>query len=179
MNEKESFLSAFRVRAAGIAALICIGLALLGLYRLVFVSGPMLAQNYEDAYGYSSSSEAPLVLYDLGLQHYKFKRYAPAKAVFTEAFNQLTKNTGVVPEDQQALAGQIQFMLGVVNEQEKQFRVAVSAYEESLRHDPNNLAAKYNLERLKSQFPDMGKGKGQPDPKDPSNGSGAPPKKGI
>jgi hypothetical protein len=61
----------------------------------------------------------------------------------------------------------------VVNEHEKQFRVAVTAYEDCLRQTPDNLFAKYNLERLKSQFPDLGKGKGgspQDPNQDPSKG---------
>jgi tetratricopeptide (TPR) repeat protein len=171
MTNTNEFIRAYRVPAMTLLAVACICAALFGLFRLVSYSGPMLAEDFRGA-AESSVADPPVVLYDIGLGLYKKGQHAIAKDVFTEAFNQLTKNTGVVPPERKELAGQIQFMLGVVNEHEKQFRVAVTAYEDCLRQTPDNLNAKYNLERLKSQFPDMGKGGGSPqDPsKDPSSG---------
>lgn len=163
MNDK--IIRAWRVPAMTLAIVASLALTAVGVHRLLTYSAPMLAENFESAI--DSSVDQPLALYNLGLKAYKYERYTLAKDVLTEAFNQLTKNTGVVPPDRKELAGQIQFMLGVVNEHEKQFRVAVTAYEDCLRLTPNNLDAKYNLERLKSQFPDLGKGGGSP--QDPSN----------
>ncbi|MDZ4838049.1 MAG: hypothetical protein SGJ27_30055 [Candidatus Melainabacteria bacterium] len=179
MKTSKEIISAFRVPAMSLVMLVCVVLALYGAWRMVSYSGPMLTENFQGA-AQSSVGDPPVALYDFGVQAYKAKDYRLAKDAFTEAFNQLSKNTGVVPPERKELAAQIQFMLGVVNEHAKQFRVAVTAYEDSLRFSPDNLNAKYNLERLKSQFPDMGKGGGgasDPNQK-PSNGNSSN-KKGI
>lgn len=155
-------------------------LALFGVVRLATYSGPMLQERFPDAVK-APMGDQPLALYDWGLQLYKREDYKLAKEVLTESFNQLTRNTGVVPADRKALGSQIQFMLGVVNEKGKQFRVAITAYEDCLKLDPDNLYAKYNLERLKQQYPDLGKGGsgGSNDPnKDPSKNPSTN-KKGI
>lgn len=165
MDPKE-LIRAFRVPAMTLVMVASIGLALLGIFRLVSYSGPMLAEDFLGA-AQSSVGDPPVALYDLGVKAHKSGENALAKEALTEAFNQLTKNTGVVPPDRKELASQIQFMLGVVNEHEKQFRVAITAYEDCLRFAPDNIYAKYNLERLKQQFPDGGKGPGG-DPQDPS-----------
>lgn len=180
MKNSQEFIRALRVPASLVVMAAGILLALYGAFRLASYSYPMLTENFERA-AQSTVGDPPVALYDFGVKAYKAGDPALAKDAFTEAFNQLTKNTGVVPPDRKELAGRIQFMLGVVNEQAKQFRVAVTAYEDSLRFQPDNLDAKYNLERLKSQFPDMGKGGagGSSDPgKQPSNGNQGN-KKGI
>jgi tetratricopeptide (TPR) repeat protein len=165
MKNSKEFIRAFRVPALGIVMIAGFVLALYGVWRLGSYSYPMLSENFQDA-AQSSVGDPPVALYDFGVQAYKDGDPALAKDALTEAFNQLTKNTGVVPPNRKELAGRIQFMLGVVNEHAKQFRVAVTAYEDSLRLSPDNLDAKYNLERLKSQFPDIGKGGGG-DPQNP------------
>ncbi len=168
MKNLNDFIRAYRVQAMTLLVVASICASLFGVYRLFSYSVPMVTEDFMGAME-SPVADRPLVLYDLGLQAYKRDNHDIAKQILTEAFNQLTKNTGVVPPEQKELAGQIQFMLGVVNEHEKQFRVAITAYEDCLRQTPDNLNAKYNLERLKQQFPDMGKGGGSP--QDPS---GAP-----
>ena len=172
MIDTKELIRAYRVQAMSVLLVASILLALFGAFRLASYSGRMLAHDFVGAAG-SSVGDTPLALYDYGIQAYQKENYALAKDALTEAFNQLTKNTAVVPPERKELAGQTQFMLGVVNEHAKQFRVAVTAYEDCLRLTPDNLNAKYNLERLKSQFPDLGKGGGSPqDPsKDPSKGS--------
>lgn len=179
MKSSKDFIRALRVPALGLVMVAGIVLALYGAWRMASYSYPMLTENFLDA-AKSSVGDPPVALYDFGVQAYKAGDPRLAKDAFTEAFNQLTKNTGVVPPERKELAAQIQFMLGVVNEQSKQFRVAVTAYEDSLRFSPDNLNAKYNLERLKQQFPDMGKGGGDPQNPDktPSNGKSND-KKGI
>ena len=169
--------SAFRVRLAGFAIALCLGVALLGVYRLVMFTGPMLLERLD--YAHPRQSEQGLVLYDQALDYYRAGDFDDAKDTLTKAFNSLVGESGAVPPGQEELAGQIQFMLGVVNEHQKQFQMAISAYEESLRHRPNNLPCKYNLERLKSQNPDGGGGgAGQPDNK-PNSGADKNKKKGI
>ncbi|MBX9671604.1 MAG: tetratricopeptide repeat protein [Candidatus Obscuribacterales bacterium] len=169
INSKE-LIRASLVPAMTVAVVVGILLALFGIVRLATYSGPMMQERFAEAYK-APVGDRPLALYDLGLQLYKRDDHKLAKEVLTESFNQLTRNTGVVPPDRKALGSQIQFMLGVVNEKGKQFRVAITAYEDCLKLDPDNLYAKYNLERLKQQYPDLGKGGGggSNDPnKDPS-----------
>lgn len=179
MFNVKGLIRAYRVPALTLAMVACILCALYGVWRMASYSEPMLAEKFIDA-AQSSVGDPPVALYDFGVQAYKAGKHKVAKDALTEAFNQLSKNTGVIPPEKTGLAGQIQFMLGVVNEHEKQFRVAVTAYEDALRFTPDNLNAKYNLERLKAQFPDLGKGGGSPqDPNQtPSNGRNND-KKGI
>jgi len=170
MTNLADFIRAFRVQAMTLLMVASICASLYGVYRLVSYSVPMATEDFIGAVE-SPVADRPLVLYNLGLQAYKLENHDIAKQILTDAFNELTRNTGVVPSDRKELAGQIQFMLGVVNEHEKQFRVAITAYEDCLRQTPENLNAKYNLERLKQQFPDMGKGGSPQDPSgEPSSG---------
>lgn len=154
---------------------VCIGCASFGIFRLWAYTYPMLNQDYRSAVEASVGDEV-LAWYARGVERYRLGDHRNAKRILTEAFNKLTRETGLVPEDRRQLGSDIQHLLGVVNEHEKQFRLAVSAYEESLKLEPNNLASKYNLERLKNQYPDLGKSKS--DPKDPGNGNRGD-KKGI
>ena len=117
----------------------------------------------------SPTRDSVLVMYGHAVDvftEYGDTRYT--KRVLKQAFNQLTSQTGLVPPDRRELASDIQHMIGVVDEAEEQFRLAISAYEESLKANPDNMESKYNLERLKKKFPDLGKSK--PDQK---NGPGA------
>lgn len=170
------FVHSLRVQLASLGIMVCVVALLFGVFRFFDYSLPMNTHDFRGAAG-ASVGDQPTALYDWSLQLYQQQRYKQAIEVATEAQNQLTKKTGAVPPDQVDLAAKIQMMIGICNEYEKQYRLAISAYEESLRADPDNLAAKYNLERLKSKFPDLGGGKGQP--QDPSGGSGKDKKKGV
>lgn len=154
----------------------CILATLFGGYRLLMYSGPMLSEDFYDA-SEAGVGHRPLALYDLAIKFYNEEDFDRAKLALEESYKDLTSATGIVPASEQRLAGDIQHLLGVVNEKQKQFRLAISAYEEALRHDSTRLPTKYNLERLKQQFPDIGKG-GQTDPKDPGKGTSNN-KKGI
>jgi hypothetical protein len=170
------FVHSLRVQLASLGIMACVVALLFGVYRFFDYSLPMNTHDFRGA-AEASVGDQPTALYDWSLQLYREQRYKLAIEVATEAQNQLTKKTGAVPPDQLDLAAKIQMMIGVCNEYEKQYRLAISAYEESLRADPDNLAAKYNLERLKSKFPDMGGGRGQP--QDPGGSSSQDKKKGV
>jgi tetratricopeptide (TPR) repeat protein len=167
-------LRSLRVQLAGIGICACVVGALFGVFRFFDYSLPMNSHDFRGA-AEASVGDPSLALYDWSLQLYGNKRFAEAIEVATEAHNQLSKKTGNIPAERKDLAAKIQMTIGVCNEHQKQYRLAISAYEESLRFDPTNLAAKYNLERLKSKFPDIG-GPGQP--KEPGGG-GQDKKKGV
>lgn len=170
------FVHALRVPLASIGIMACIVALLFGVFRFFDYSSPMNSHDFRGA-AEASVGDQSMALYDWSLQLYKQQRYKQALEIATEAQNQLTKKTGSVPPDQMDLSAKIQMMIGVCNEYEKQYRLAISAYEDALRADPDNLAAKYNLERLKSKFPDMGGGRGQP--QQPGGGSSQDKKKGV
>ena len=171
-----SLLSRFRARIASTLALALIAVAAFGGSRMVVYTAPMLAGQYGKA-ATASTGDRALALYDQGLQLYRDGSLRAAKEVLDRSYNELTHDTGVVPPSRRELAGRIQFLLGLVDEHARETKLAVAAYEESLRQDPSNKACKYNLERLKSQNPDGG-GASSPGQK-PASGSGSDRKKGI
>lgn len=146
-----------------------------GLLKLTFYTNPIVEGRYRDALE-SPVGDKVTTMYGYAVQSFEERGDTyRAKIWLSDAFNELTKNTGLVPEDKREMASKIQHMLGVVNESEKQFRLAIAAYEESLKSDPANMESKYNLERLKNQYPDLGKDK-------PQEGGGTKPgdkRKGI
>jgi len=175
MKTKKSIFRALLGGLATVAMYACIVAALFGLFRLWVYNQPLRHENYRAA-AESPVGDRVKAMYGLGLQFYQQGNLPYAKQVLSDALNELTAQTGIVPEDRRRIGSDIQHLLGVVNEHDKQFRLAIAAYEESLKLEPNNYASKYNLERLKQQYPDLGKNK--PDPRDPSNGNGSN-KKGI
>ncbi len=180
LDELKPFLHKSRSHILNFLAVVCLLLAIFGAARLIFFSTPMLRHDFIKAQNSPLASNRPLALYDLALSNCRQGNFEIARDQLSNAFNALTQNTGVVPANEEMLAARIQFLLGVVNERLKLSRVAISAYEECLRHDPDNMDAKYNLERLKSQFPDMGKGGSSSDPtSDPNSKAGKDKKKGI
>lgn len=147
------------VNAVRLLFLGCLIMTAYGAVKTYFYALPMAESRFEDAYR-SPSGDSTLALYAHGVD--TFTRYGDtrySKAVLNKAFNELTRQTGLVPPDRRELASNIQHMIGVLNEEEKQFRLAITAYEESLKANPDNMESKYNLERLKQQYPDLGKKK--------------------
>lgn len=147
------------VNLVRVGILACLLLAGYGLLKSVFYTGPMVEKDYY------SALESPVgddvdAMYGYALRSFKERGDSyRAKLYLSDAYNKLTHNSGLVPVGEEERASRIQHMIGVVNESEKQFRIAIAAYEESLKANPNNLESKYNLERLKNQFPDLGKQK--------------------
>ena len=98
MMTKQDFIRALRVPALGVVMVTGIVLALYGVWRMGSYSYPMLSENFRGA-AQSSVGDPPVALYDFGVQAYKAGNPKLAKDALTEAFNQLTKNTGVtLPE---------------------------------------------------------------------------------
>lgn len=130
-----------------------------GLYQLLTYTIPMHKGDYATA-SRSYAADRPTVLYDAGLQFYQLHAYERAKILFVAAYSACTESSGSIPQSRQKLAGQIQFMLGNACEGLGQAQPAVEAYAQALRHDPENLYAKYNLERLLMPPPSSGGGQG-------------------
>ena len=176
MEKKQSLFSTYKAPIATALIAACAILAIYGVVRLFSYSGPMYSQDFKDA-SQSIVGDTPLANYDLGVKLYQKEDYDGAKAALEQAFKELTHDSGVVPPARKELAAQIQLLLGVVHEHQKNFRVAVSAYEESLRHNPQLMPSKYNMERLKSKYPDLN---GAGTPQNPGgSSSGTNNKKGI
>lgn len=136
--------------------LACLLTAGYGFAKLFFYTNPIVEKDYRTAL------ESPVGDKVDAMYGYAVKAFEQqgdtyrAKIWLSDAYNELTKNTGLVPADRREMASKIQHMLGVVNEAEKQFRLAISAYEESLKANPGNMDSKFNLERLKNKYPDLG-----------------------
>ncbi len=174
---KPSLLSKSKIPIVTVLMLLCAALFFYGAMMLFGFSVPMLQENFKDA-SYSNVGDRVLAKYDLAVQLSQKEDFNGAKKVLDDAFKELTHDSGVVPAGQKDLAARIQLQLGVVSEHQKNFRVAVSAYEESLRHNPQLMASKYNMERLKSKYPDLnGAGSNPQNPGGSSSGTNN--KKGI
>jgi hypothetical protein len=108
-----------------------------------------------------------VALYDRGLTEYR-QALASSDAStaqdlwtragndLTAAYNQLLKEgNGSVPHSSRQLAADIQFQLGnmqvmdgLAEQDVKLIQTGVQSYEQCLRLDPSNLAARYNIELL-------------------------------
>lgn len=158
-KSKMSYRGVAIVNFVRLAILACLLTTGFGLAQMWLYTNPMVNEKYNDASG-GIMGDDNLILYARAVdayERYRDTRYA--KQILKAAFNNITSQTGAVPEDKRELASKIQHLIGVVNEDDKQFRLAIAAYEESLKANPNNMESKYNLERLKNQHPDLGKKK--------------------
>ncbi len=195
----QKFLYKRRGFLAGFATLAFLGVFALGLLRLInytlplYIGAPVSAA--QSGYG-----DPVAAYYDAALASYKAEDFDGAVKMASQAYSKLTEQKGSIAQSEhvQKEAADIQFLLGLCREKAKQPDQAIDAYEQALRHNPNHLAAKYNLERLlKPQGgggaggPGDGKGAGQPQPgdqpgkdgdkpgKQPGGGASHQPKKGI
>lgn len=169
----KSFFWERRARFAVMVGIVALGFALWGGYRVITYTVPMLQGDYSQAaQGGGDQADA---LYDAGLSAYEGEDYKSAKELLTRAQSALTDSRGEIPGERKAMASKIQFALGNTYFQQKQLKAAAEAYKQSLRLDPANLEAKYNLELIQQMSGGSGPGEGPPD-----NGPGTGgPKKGI
>lgn len=170
-----SYLWERRVQIAVMVAILAGAFSLWGGYRFVTYTVPMLEGDYIRAA--EGGGDRASALYDAGLKAYENEDYKSAKDHFTKAQSALTDEAGGMPDSKKALAAQIQFSLGNTYFRQKQLKLAAEAYKQSLRLDPANLEAKYNLELLQMMLAGGaggGDGKG-----DPNGGAPGGPKKGI
>lgn len=159
------------------AKLVC-GAASIGLIYAVYLwfsySQPMLGMRFEDA-SQSWAADKALAKYDAGLKQYNDEQFELAAKLLTEAFNACQSNEGGIPPGRKQLAADIKFVHANSLFRSKNMKAAKTAYEDCLRLDADNLAAKNNLELLNS----MNGGKGPPDDSPGGAAPSANPKRGI
>jgi tetratricopeptide (TPR) repeat protein len=189
----QKFLYKRRGLLAGVATLAFLGVFVLGVLRLINYTLPLYIGDPASA-AQSTYGDPVVAYYNAALASYKAEDYDGAVKMASQAYSKLTEEKGAIAQTDrvQKEAGDIQFLLGLIREKNKQQSQAIEAYKQALRHNPNHLAAKYNLERLlKPQGgggaggPGDGKGgqqPGQPGDKpgqQPGGGASHQPKKGI
>lgn len=171
----------FRERRVQLSTGLVIVFAVLAIYagyRTLAYTVPMYTGNYLSAAEYGAGNES-YALYNLGLEAYKAGEYDAAKKILTQGYSKLTESeSGSINSDSmKRLGAELQFMLGNTALKQKQPKVAIEAYKQALRLNPNHLAAKYNLELLQNNSGGAGGAGG--DPQNPGGGSNRDPKKGI
>jgi tetratricopeptide (TPR) repeat protein len=89
-----------------------------------------------------------LPMYNVGLKRYEEAQYSSARHAFEKAYAACSDANGVVPEGNKNFASDCQLLIGNAFANEGKTDEAVAAYTLSLRHNPNNIFATYNLEKL-------------------------------
>src|SRR5439155_7960845 len=107
---------------------------LFGLYSLVTYSIQLQTSGYATAHE-SYVADKAMVAYDAALQAYEQGDFAIAQVLCTQAYSDLTSSDGKLPASRNALAGDIQFLLGNSLVKQKKVKEAVQAYEQALRHN--------------------------------------------
>ena len=145
----QKFLYKGRGFLAVLAAIAFLGVFSVGVVRLVSYTLPLYL-GHPDTAAQSDYGDKVVAYYDAALQQYKAHQYDVAAQLAAKAYSTLTAQTGSIPTTARAQseAADIQFLLGISREKNKQQSQAVDAYKQALRHNPDHLAAKYNLERL-------------------------------
>lgn len=172
-----------RVGLALLLTLACVIVSGWGALRLFNYSLPMYTEDFPTA-AESGRGDKAMALYNEGLLWYKQKNFKNAQEALGEAYSAMTEENTSPTGPDPVLAGKVQFLLGLSCEKDKQVQQAIDAYKQSLRHDPTNLEAKYNLERLlkgaegKGQG-GAGEGPGNKPGDKPGPGSSNQGKKGI
>jgi tetratricopeptide (TPR) repeat protein len=189
-SKAQAFVVGHRKKWAIIALMLFAAAMCYGVYRLVAYSVPLYTGDPYRAAQAGVGDEA-VAIYNAGLTAYERQNYDVAKEIFTQGYSSLTDSTGTIPQSRQKLASDFQFELGNTLVKSGKVPDAIEAYKQALRHNPDNLPAKYNLELLNAQLNGGGDGNGQgdgqggqqPQPGDPgkkpSPGGGKDPKKGI
>lgn len=155
-----------RICLAAVAFLVALGLIGLGGYRYLSWTSPLADGNYGHA-AESQLGDQAVALYDRGLSEYRQALatddadaaqtlWQNAQADLSAAYNQLiAEGNGSVPDSSRKLAADLQFQLGnmqvmtgLAQQSVELIQAGVQSYEECLRLDPGNLAARYNIELL-------------------------------
>ncbi len=174
MEKLKQFFQNHRVGVVQVVLVLFLGLFAYGVYQAATYTWPMHAGAFHSA-SESRVADKPIALYDSGLAAYMAEDYGTAKRELVAAYAACADGSGAISESHTQLCAQIQFLLGNTYVNLKKADSAIQAYEESLRLDPTNLYAKYNLELLKSQKSGGGGGD-QGNPGGSGKGGG---KKGI
>jgi len=179
MNTKEKLLAfLIRNKKAWAITLLCAGtiVLLFGCVKLLSFTLPMLEHNYGDAISGRRMGDVSIAYYDGGLSTYKQGDYASALKILTAGYTTLSDADGNIPPRRQRLAADYQLLIGNCLFYQQKLKAAAEAYKQALRHDPNDLSAKYNLELI-AQI--VASGGGQGDPKGPAGQAGKGRDKGI
>lgn len=174
MDKVWLFLKKHRLPMVKALMVLFFGILMFGVYQAASYSWPMYKQDYAKAY-YSLVGDKPTVLYDASLAAYQAGEFKLAKDMLIKAYSQCLDSSGHIPESKRQFAAKIQFLLGNVLVKMQMVKPAIEAYKESLRLEPNDLYAKYNLELLRSK----NNGNASGDPNNPSGGGSNGGKKGI
>jgi Ca-activated chloride channel family protein len=155
-------LSRFGIGAALFCVLVGVVIMGFGAKRLFTYSWPMVVSDYDRA-AQSTDGNKAIALYDLGLKAYRAGAYQDAQEILTKAYSAMTEENQNPLGIDHDLGARVQFLLAVSYERSKQNFMAIEAYKQALRHDPNHLEAKYNLERLLAKRGGGGQGQGEGD----------------
>ncbi len=179
MTSLFNFVARHRLMFSVIVTIVCLLVFALGLRRTVMYTVPMFQGDYVSAA--KSEVAAPAhAWYDAGLTAYKQKDYDQAKEYLSKAYSALSSEDGQIKSSDNHIAGEIQFLLALTHERTKQNFMAIEAYKQALRHSPDHMLAKYNLERLLSDRGGSGgAGEGEGDTSAPGGKAGKDGKKGI
>lgn len=166
MSKCKTHLFRLRIVAAAVVFFLALAAVALGAYRYVSWTEPLNQGDYNTAAS-SAVGERAIALYDRGL--IEWQRVATdqdesaAQAHLTAASTDLNaaydalleEGGGTVADRSKKLASDIQFtlgniqvMVGLAQQDVELIQAGVQNYEECLRLDPDNLAAKYNIELL-------------------------------
>lgn len=173
-----NYLTRHRIKLSVLAAIACVIVLALGVRQAVQFTVPM----YQGEFAYAAESEVASperAYYNAGLTAYQAEEYTPAKEYLAKAYSALSSESGQIDRSEDLLAGDIQFLLALTHERSKQKFMAIEAYKQALRHNPDHMAAKYNLERLLLERGGSGGGKGPGDSSAPGGQPGKDGKKGI
>jgi hypothetical protein len=159
------------------------------LIKLVAFTGPILAHDYADAAN-SQFGDNSIPAYNIALSnyaraeeetssYYKQDWYRAAQRSASQSYGALLDKDGNVPAGKAQTAAKLQLIIGNVLYRQNKLQAAAEAYAQALRHDPDLMPAKYNLELVNKQIDAKanangnGNGKG-PDGKDAKPGGKQP-----
>jgi tetratricopeptide (TPR) repeat protein len=148
MNNRNKLVEFFVSRKKTWAlTMICLGLIaiLLGFLEGMNYAWPMYQHHYDDVSAKSVGNYG-FVAYDSGLDSYKQGDYDTALKTLTTGYTQLSDADGNIPASKQRLAADYQLLIGDCLFNQQKIQPAVEAWKQALRHDPNDMPSKYNLE---------------------------------
>jgi tetratricopeptide (TPR) repeat protein len=142
------FLSGHKRGLARVAILASMLLLLYGVIRIFDYTLPMIEHRYSDA-ARATHGDVTLAYYDLALEHYRQRDYAGAQNLLTAGYTLLSDKDGNIPAGKQPMAADMQLLIGNSLYYQQKLEPAAEAYKQALRHNPNDLNAKYNLELVR------------------------------
>ena len=125
------------------------------MLKLFVFSLPIANDEYRDA-SESFLGDTAIAAYDEGVQlytdasgraqWYRKDDYQFSRKALSSAYEKLLDGNGNVMAGREKLAAKIQLLIGNTLYGEEKLQQAAEAYAQALRHEPGNMAAKYNLE---------------------------------